>query len=305
METIKFGITFEFTQDFLPNKRCRKKRSRRMTTCREIEVRKLTDDVFPVAFIVHHDRTDGDGDGEYKLCHDQIRTYNGKLYMVYRENDGKKIPVDRLNWILKAAPDYISSYGSEDGEFVEGESVILSDDINTRVSVMQETADKYIITADTLWHQVGEPYYHTQTFGLGNNHGGTGFFVDYATDEDGIIPDYAFNANEYDEAMENFKKTALGRGDTKSVNVYKDGPYIEVVCPREAVMNHRRVRKDINLGSFSVDVVLQSNGLYDIWIAHSESTGTHHTDVPGNRIGQLLLDEIRDTEKYLLEGGAT
>ena len=303
METLKIGITFDFIQFYLPNKRCRKKRSRRMTTCREIDVKKLTNDLFPVAFIVHHNRTDGDGDGEYKLCHDQIRAYMGKLYMIRRENDGKKTPIDHLNWALKTAAGY--AYGSEDNGFIEGESVILSDDIDIRVSAMQEKASHYVIVGDTLWHEVGEPYYHTQTFGLGNNHGGTGFFVDYATDEDGIIPDYAFNANEYDEAMEDFKETALGRGDTKSVNVYKNGPYIEVVCPREAVMNHRRVRKDINLGSFSVDVVLQSNGLYDIWIAHSESTGTHHTDVPGNRIGQLLLDEIRDTEKYLLEGGAT
>lgn len=47
-----------------------------------------------------------------------------------------------------------------------------------------------------------------------------------------------------------------------------------------------------NLGTFSVDVEMQENGKFDVWIAHEGSSGSHYTDVDADRIGQLLADEV-------------
>lgn len=47
-----------------------------------------------------------------------------------------------------------------------------------------------------------------------------------------------------------------------------------------------------NLGSFTVDVRLQPDGKYDIWIAHEGSSGAHYQNVTLDQIGSLLADEI-------------
>lgn len=50
------------------------------------------------------------------------------------------------------------------------------------------------------------------------------------------------------------------------------------------------VKKD--LGSFTVDVKLQPNGLFDVWIAHEGSSGCHYTDMTADKIGEYVADEI-------------
>ena len=50
--------------------------------------------------------------------------------------------------------------------------------------------------------------------------------------------------------------------------------------------------KNIDLGSFSVDVQLQENGKFDIYIAHEGSSGEHYTDVSADKIGELMAEDI-------------
>ena len=50
--------------------------------------------------------------------------------------------------------------------------------------------------------------------------------------------------------------------------------------------------KNIDIGTFSVDVELQSNGLFDVYIAHEGSSGEHYTNVTADRIGELVADDI-------------
>ena len=62
--------------------------------------------------------------------------------------------------------------------------------------------------------------------------------------------------------------------------------------------------KNTDLGSFTVDVQLQENGLYDVYIAHEGSSGEHYKDVSANRIGKLLAGDIECiAEGYLREFG--
>lgn len=48
----------------------------------------------------------------------------------------------------------------------------------------------------------------------------------------------------------------------------------------------------MNLGTFTIDVEVQENGLYDVWIAHEGDSGSHYKDVTSDRIGELVADEI-------------
>ncbi len=48
----------------------------------------------------------------------------------------------------------------------------------------------------------------------------------------------------------------------------------------------------IDLGTFTVDVQLQSNGKFDVYIAHEGSSGEHYEDVTADRIGELVADDI-------------
>lgn len=48
----------------------------------------------------------------------------------------------------------------------------------------------------------------------------------------------------------------------------------------------------MDLGVFTVDVKLQDNGLYDVYLAHEGNSGEHYTDVTGDRIAVLLANDI-------------
>ena len=49
-----------------------------------------------------------------------------------------------------------------------------------------------------------------------------------------------------------------------------------------------------HLGTFEVDVDIQDNGLLDIYISHSGSSGSHYTDVTPDEVGEHLADNIDD-----------
>lgn len=54
----------------------------------------------------------------------------------------------------------------------------------------------------------------------------------------------------------------------------------------------RATGRKFDLGSFSLDVMLQPNGMFDVWIAHEGNSGVHHSDVPLGKIGELTIGEI-------------
>lgn len=47
-----------------------------------------------------------------------------------------------------------------------------------------------------------------------------------------------------------------------------------------------------NLGTFTIEVDLQSNGKFDVYVAHEGSSGEHYTDVTADRIGEIVADEV-------------
>ena len=48
----------------------------------------------------------------------------------------------------------------------------------------------------------------------------------------------------------------------------------------------------IDMGTFTVDVNMQPNRKFDVYIAHEGSSGSHYTDVTADKIGELVAEEI-------------
>ena len=51
--------------------------------------------------------------------------------------------------------------------------------------------------------------------------------------------------------------------------------------------------KTINLGTFEVDVTMQPNGKFDVYISHTGSSGEHYSDVTANKIGEYVAEDIK------------
>ena len=249
-----YDIKFWYTQKYLPTKRHRKERTRIVEDVCTVEVKEVLEKDFPIAFIVHEYQSvyedaktycDFKGQGTYKIFAEEIRTYNGKLYTPVRVSHGSAIslhfePLDYIKWKLQPT----APYRTEEEKFTK-ESIVRSDTRGTAVKDIEKHAANYLIYQGKLWSECGEPMYYVITFGLGHNHGGTGFGISYHYNPNIPSKNY-FNALQRKEAIAFGHKTALNRGDTKSVESMGKNSNIEVVLPE---LVHRNPQKDHGNGN--------------------------------------------------------
>lgn len=87
--------------------------------------------------------------------------------------------------------------------------------------------------------------YVINTFGLGHNHGGTGFFIEYHYNTNISNKNY-FSALEREKAIAYGKKVAANRGDTESIEGMGECDIIEVLMPK---MVKRNPQKDHGEGN--------------------------------------------------------
>jgi hypothetical protein len=241
---MKYGITFDYWQYYLPTKRHKKEQKRKMVTCRDIEVRELSEKDFPVAIrVTDFDVLKHNWEDETESKYDTIEyRWNGKdLYkepryagckeegeLCYKDAEALRGPIKNHAGIIY---DY-QAIAPSDKKYDPEKSVILGDEADICEEKMQEFADEFIICDGKVWQKCGQPYYKVQTFGLGNNHGGTSFFIDWTYGEDRKIDKNCFLASQRDLAIEDFRKTAEGRGDTDSIkNDDSDKRNIEILIP--------------------------------------------------------------------------
>ena len=50
--------------------------------------------------------------------------------------------------------------------------------------------------------------------------------------------------------------------------------------------------KEFNLGTWDVDVILQEDGKYNVWISHAGNSGYHFKNATLDEIGRNLADDI-------------
>ncbi len=255
MKEIKVGVTFTYREYFFPTKRHKVEKCRKMVTSRDVTIKQLESKEFPIAGYVTDyvslypnakEPEDFNGSGTYQPVKKEIRYYDGSFYKARMVSRGAAestlyAPKSEVTDYLKGLhrEDYVADNSSEFSE----KSVISHDTLDEIFGSIQRIASEYLFCDGKVWDKCGEPVYEIQTFGLGNNHGGTGFFIEWLSEpEDPSYGGRYFRADERDKAVEEFKKTANGRGDTESLDGYKD-KLIEVCHPEWLKYDRNRNRK--------------------------------------------------------------
>jgi len=112
----------------------------------------------------------------------------------------------------------------------------VGDDRSKALSVFEDFCRDHLVLEDgAVWSSTGEPRYVIQTFGLGNNHGGTAVFI--AQHYNGNIPSKRyFRADQREAAMAAAEVIAARRGDTRDVPMRSPGT-IDVLMPQMVRLN--------------------------------------------------------------------
>ena len=167
---------------------------------------------------------------------EEIRTYDGKLYTPVRVTHGSAISLcfEPLDYVKRNMETY-EPYWKGGNDFTEN-SIIKDSNILELQNIILNKSTRYIIFDNKVWKKCGEPMYVINTFGLGHNHGGTGFFIEYYYNDNIPNTNY-FNALERDKAIAYGKSIAARRGDTKSIEGMGDRDIIEVLMPEMVKRN--------------------------------------------------------------------
>ena len=135
----------------------------------------------------------------------ELRKYKGKWYRPVLSYKDKRnlMPKDEL--IADIGRVYLDYDNASKGN--ERESMR---------NKIRNNASKYLIVKGVIYRQTYEPAWGVTTFGLGNNHGGTGLFI---TNPSRISK--GFNLADKDLAIKEAYEVAMRRGDTESAKRFK------------------------------------------------------------------------------------
>lgn len=235
---------------YLPTKRHRKTRVWKRTILTEIEVFEPKEEEFPVAFVVHNycsvyegvtDYHGFNGRGEYKLFAEEIRIYKENLYKAVRISHGAAISTvfESIDYIKNQLSHMYVTDEKQPKDFTD-ESIVTGGTKEYHIRNQQKLADENFLVFDgKVWVRCGEPYYTYNTFGMGNNHGGTGFFIRESINYD-LVNATTFNALDREKAIEHTVSVALNRGDTNDVDRIKNtDKNIEVLIPEAVKIRSR------------------------------------------------------------------
>lgn len=247
-----FNINFWHRQKYLPTKRHRKLRERYVKNNFDVEIKEVTKEEFPVAFIIHDYKAiykdtkyyEGfEKNSDFRMFSEEIRTYDRSLYLPVRITHGAAISLcfEPLNYIKEYLEDF-EPYWKGGEDFTE-DSIIKEDYINDCKEHILRKSKDCIIYDGKVWKVCTEPMYVINTFGLGHNHGGTGFSITYNYNCN-ISKNNYFNALEREEAITYGKEVAANRGDTKSIDKIGKFDNIEVLMPEMVKRNPQKEHGD-------------------------------------------------------------
>lgn len=228
-------FTVRWTErDVLLSPRHRKPRDIDRSFEMDAEVRSISREDTGEAFTMH-EFIGGSGDMGF-----EVRHYDGELYrpMVAGDiwsytNTTMEPPYPNRSDRLEATPERIRERLTrferdyETGELVHVTQPYQRDGNDSEAGardMVQAEVDGYLVVDGELWRKTEEPVYRVNIYGMGSNHGGTGFSIDNkpvraaADDESGLIrADNVFTLDEFEAAKTHALKTARGRGDTESI----------------------------------------------------------------------------------------
>lgn len=213
---MKARITVDYTEMIIPA-RCRKPRPQRGTAEITVNIREVSEDRAPVAFVVT----------EYDKEPRKVRLYGGKLYRQVQDRQPQYMETNERD---KTRPFWLNQ-AAECNWQLRLTSLHDNWSLQEHKDYARKNAGRYIIVDGMAYERTGEPYYYGMTFGLGRNHGGTGFFIGWADHRDRKKV-WGMSAADKQAAISRVVGFALRRGDTDSVKHIKHTiEHIEVLMP--------------------------------------------------------------------------
>lgn len=228
---MKVKVSYEFTEKVIPP-RCRKARELHYKDEIMVNIREVASDKAPVAFVVK----------EFEHEVRKVRLYNGRLYKQHqdRRKGYDKLPYEECHplWVNQTS-DMIELHH---WEWLLGSTWQTHKSKADNITAICQRGQNLIIIDGEVYERTGEPYYSVTCFGLGGNHGGTGFFVGWADYRDRKSV-WGMVASDKDAAINRAVEIALNRGDTESVDYIRrsGNGSIEVILPQAI---KRRYSKD-------------------------------------------------------------
>lgn len=232
---MKLLVPVKYVQSFFPTKRCKKLRVRSLSKYCEVNVKELSEIQFPAVFkvkkfqYVYPKVRDFDelwelvrfGDsrsGQYFT--ETIRRFKNKYFKPVHISYGATISrsfVDPQTHVEKEINWWQNRGCTEECPlFDQKTSIVVNDNLKSTLRDVRKIASRFVICNGVLWEETPEPLYTYNTFGLGNNHGGTAFFVEYGRRCNASKTIY-WKAMDRDKAIAAAVKAATDRGDTNDI----------------------------------------------------------------------------------------
>ena len=224
---MKIKTWIKYEEKYIPA-RCRKPRYEEKEDYIFAELKEVPKEKLKLAF---EDKSRG-GAGE-------IYHYNNKLWSKAKRNpsignlyNGKPSALNDLIYAYQKSSKFFRlSYDREILGIDTSREAVIAD--------VEKELKKYILVDGELLTITSEPIYLIMTFGIGNNHGGTGLFVAYCDDIKAVSEQYAFSALESDMAIECANNIAKRRGDTDDVGKFE--PLIICHMPKLVSFKRKKV----------------------------------------------------------------
>ncbi|KAI4453244.1 s-adenosylmethionine synthetase [Holotrichia oblita] len=220
---MKLTAKYTFQEDYIPP-HCRKTRQREVEKTVNITIREIGSELAPVAMITttwESRKVAGQKETVFGLTETVYRWFRKKLFTPCicqsGDNIGTQYTISDVMYRINQ-----TGYSCDSTE-------------KERLKQIKKNAGRYLLIDGILYETCGEPRYVINTFGLGHNHGGTGFFVERYYNQN-IGKNNYFSAFQREEAIEYFKRVALGRGDTNSVKD-EEQVNIKVLIPEAVKCN--------------------------------------------------------------------
>lgn len=217
---MKVDLNIRYTEMVIPP-RCRKPRPEDGEATISVNIKEVPEERAPVAFIVK------------EFEHEQrfVRLYAGKLYRQIQDRHDRTRDCDFIMplWITQKAEHINWQWliGNSSGIFRRDKHPYW--DYGSRksnIERLKRNAQKYIVIDAIAYELTGEPYYSVTCFGLGNNHGGTGLFVEWSKRNCKTV--FGYTPLDKEAAINSAIYIATRRGDTEDIDSLRTCEFYDI-----------------------------------------------------------------------------
>ena len=150
--------------------------------------------------------------------------------------DTKDVVENEIEWQIRSK---VSDVNAETQRLFKSEvdietlgSVSVTSTMLKAREAAQKVVDQFVFFDNVWWVETDPPVYNYNTFGLGHNHGGTGFFIAYVDIKslDKYARKFYFPPEQREKAIKTVIKVAADRGDTNDVKRFQSIPENIFIC---------------------------------------------------------------------------